>query len=63
MEKALASHLIPPDILEWSRMAAMPDNALDVFIELRTDMIINTLRKKVGDVQFDVTDSRANRKS
>jgi len=59
LELALSSHLVPLDILEWARADSMPDNALDVFIELRTQMIIDALRQKLGDVQFDVLDSRA----
>lgn len=59
LERALSSHLVPLEILEWSRADKMPDNALDVFIERRTQMIIDALRQKLGDVQFDVLDSRA----
>jgi hypothetical protein len=58
-EQVLAGHLVPLDVLDWSRLEQMPENALDVFIEKRIDLIIDTLRLKLTGIQFDVIDSRA----
>ena len=58
LEQVLDDHLTPLDILEWARQEEMPDNALDVFIEKRIDLFINTLRQKLAGITFDVVDTR-----
>ena len=57
-EQVLAGHLVPLDVLDWSRLEQMPENALDIFIEKRIDLIIDALRLKLAGIQFDVIDSR-----
>jgi hypothetical protein len=57
-EKVLENHLIPLDILEWARQEEMPENALDIFIEKRIDLLINELRQKLAGITFDVVDTR-----
>ncbi len=57
-EKVLQDHLVPLDVLEWSRADKMPDNALDIFIEKRIDLLIEALQAKLSGIQFDVIDSR-----
>ena len=58
LEQVLDNHLIPLDILEWARQEEMPDNALDIFIEKRIDLLINILREKLTGIIFDVVDTR-----
>lgn len=57
-EDVLTSHLVPPEILHWARSERMPDNALDIFIERRSDLIIEDLRRRLSGVVFDVIDTR-----
>ncbi|MDA8676191.1 hypothetical protein N9M53_05835 [Alphaproteobacteria bacterium] len=55
-EDVLKSHLIPPQLLEWSNLGCMPDNALDQFIEQRIDLIIKEIRNLLPDIEFEVRD-------
>lgn len=56
-DRVLNSHLIPNDVLEWSRLNELPENGLDQMIELRIDLILDSLRKKLDGIAFDVFDS------
>lgn len=56
-DRVLASHLIPTDVLEWSRLNELPVNGLDQMIELRIDLILEALQKKLDGIPFDVFDS------
>lgn len=56
-DKVLRTHLIPADILEWSRSSHMPDNALDIFIEKRIHLFIEELKRKMSGVRVDVIDT------
>jgi len=56
--KAIESHLIPEQILEWSSLPEMPKNALDLFIEQRIDLIIEQLRSRLNGIKFEVIDTR-----
>ncbi len=58
-EVVLKSHLIPTNLLSWVREQKMPPNALDEFIESRVDLVIEELRKHLGeDIEFSVIDSK-----
>jgi len=57
-EQVLQTHLVPLEILEWSRQDTMPSNGLDLFIEARIDLIIADLKKKLDGVTFDVIDTK-----
>jgi len=57
-ENILSSHLIPTEILEWSRMNVMPANSLDIFIEKRVDIILNVLREKLSGITYNIIDSK-----
>ena len=52
------SHLLPEELVEWSRMNVMPENGLDVFIEKRTDIIIEKLREKLIGINFEIIDTK-----
>ena len=56
-DNILSTHLIPTEILEWSKMNVMPPNALDIFIEKRVDIILNVLRQKLSDITYNIFDS------
>ncbi len=53
----MQTHLLPSEILEWSRAELMPENALDVFIEKRVDLIIEDLKMKLPIANFEVIDT------
>lgn len=57
-EAIMGSHLLPSEILDWCRAENMPDDALDIFIEKRVDLILSELQSKISGVVFDVIDTR-----
>lgn len=56
-ENIMSTHLLPSEILEWSRVDSMPENALDVFLENRVDLIIEDLKMKLPLSNFEVIDT------
>ena len=46
--------------MEWSSLPEMPENALDLFIEQRIDLIIEQLKIKLNGIKFEVIDTREN---
>ncbi|HFU76813.1 MAG TPA: DUF262 domain-containing protein [Arcobacter sp.] len=54
----LKTHLIPLDILQWVRDNKMPDDALDKFIDLRVDIIMNELKNILKDIPFEIIDTQ-----
>lgn len=56
-EEIMPSHLLPIEIMEWARLDSMPENALDVFIEKRVDLIIECLKAKISAASFEVIDT------
>ena len=57
-ENVLETHLIPNNILEWVRNNNLPDNALDQFIDLRVEAIINELKIILVDINFEIIDTQ-----
>jgi hypothetical protein len=60
--KVLKSHLLSDDLVKWSRMAVMPSNALDVFIETRIDSIIAELKTRLAGIEIEVIDTKGTEK-
>ncbi len=58
-EGVLESHLIPDIILDWSRNNELGHRYLDKFIERRVKVFEEELKEKLGDITFNVIDSRA----
>ena len=56
-ENILKGHFLPREILDWARAKHMPDNALDIFIDKRVEMIIEALKKRIPLQDFAVIDS------
>ena len=56
-EAIMHTHLLPKEILEWARNDNMPENALDIFIEKRVELIIDDLKKKIPVRLFEVIDT------
>ena len=57
-ENVLKTHLIPLEILQWARDNNMPNDALDRFINLRVDIIINELKNILKDIPFEIIDTQ-----
>lgn len=57
-EQVIDSHLLPKQILQWSKIDEMPPNALDGFIEDRVDCVINELKKQLEGITVDVIDTQ-----
>lgn len=57
-EQVLNGHLVPSEVVDWARSAKMPENALDIFLEKRIDLLIQALRTKLDGIAFDVVDTR-----
>ena len=55
-ENAIKSHMLPVELLEWSRMEVMPENALDQFIEKRVELVIGELKEILSGTNFEVVD-------
>lgn len=62
-ENVLDTHLIPNNILEWVRNNNLPQNALDQFIDLRVDAIIDELKSILVDINFEVIDTQEDLKN
>jgi len=56
-EHILPTHFLPIKILEWARLDSMPDNALDIFIEERIELIIENLKMKLSTSNFKIIDT------
>ncbi len=57
-ETAIETHLLPIELLQWSRLESMPSDALDQFIEKRVDLVIEELKKNMGGVNIEVIDTK-----
>jgi len=56
-ESTLRDHLVPVEVLEWCNDVSPPENALDIFIEKRVELVIEDLKCKLPDIVFDVIDT------
>ena len=54
----MKSHLLPEELIEWSRRDSMPENALDIFIEKRIDLVIGKLKEKLSGIDFEIIDTK-----
>ena len=53
----MPSHLLPGEVLEWSRSGSIPSNALDIFLEARVGKITDDLKKKLVGENFKEIDT------
>ncbi len=54
----LKAHFVPDLIVDWSKDEEMPDDALDQFIDMRLDLIVEQLDKYLTDIPFEIFDTR-----
>jgi len=57
-ESAIKTHILPIELLQWSRLESMPSDALDQFIEKRVDLVIDELKKNMAGVNIEVIDTK-----
>jgi hypothetical protein len=55
----LPTHLVPPIILEWARCKAMPENALDQFVQARAEEFLARLRGQLTGIPFEEFESKS----
>lgn len=54
----LQSHFLSSKLIEWSILESMPENALDLFIEDRVDIIIEKLKNLLAGINCEVIDTK-----
>jgi len=57
-ESVIKTHVLPIELLQWSRLDSMPSDALDQFIEKRVDLVIEELKKNMTGVNIEVIDTK-----
>lgn len=57
-EEVINTHVLPIELLQWSRLESMPSDALDQFIEKRVDLVIEELIKNMTGVNIEVIDTK-----
>ncbi len=53
----MPTHLLPAEIIEWATNNAMPDNALDLFIERRIDLMLEKLINILTLAKVEIIDT------
>jgi hypothetical protein len=56
-EAIMPTHLLLNELLEWARSDRLPASALDVFIESRVNLIVETLKAKLHGIPFEEIDT------
>ena len=56
-ESIMKAHFLPSELLDWSRSDRMPENALDHFIEERMELILQSIKNNLPDLNVEVFDS------
>jgi hypothetical protein len=53
------THLLPSDLFAWALTGNIQDDALDVFIDARLELLVDCLRKYLNGIPFEVVDTRS----
>jgi hypothetical protein len=56
-ESIMPSHFLSKEILDWARSGALPENAIDQFVESRVRNILIDLKVKLTGLTFDEIDT------
>ena len=54
----LRDHLVPLQIVDWAHDEALPEDALDKFVDLRVELFIEQLAALLPGIPFRIFDSR-----
>lgn len=57
-ESAIKTHVLPIELLQWSRLESMPTDALDQFIEKRVDLVVDELKKNMAGINVEIIDTK-----
>ena len=52
------THLLPEVIFDWVQAGQMPDDALEIFVEARLELILAQIRNNLEGIHFEVIDTR-----
>lgn len=55
-ERIMKSHLLPDELLTWSEEGELPPGSLASFIDARTELVINHLRRRIGAQRTQIID-------
>jgi len=58
-ESVQKTHMLPDVLIKWAHEADMAEDALDIFMEERLELILGLLRNYLSSIQFEVIDTRA----
>lgn len=58
LEKVFKSHLIPVDLINWSKENQLPEGYFDRFIESRIELFITHLKEELSGIKVDVIDTK-----
>ena len=58
LDDVFEDHLIPNELIQWARKDYLPEDALDSFIEKRINYFIDSLENRLGELNFNVIDSK-----
>lgn len=53
----LSTHILNDKLPEWAKLGELPENALELFIDERVNLIINVLKEKLKDIVFEEHDT------
>ena len=57
-EAVIKKHILPIELLEWSRLESMPSDALDQFIEKRVELVVEELKNNMSGVHVEIIDTK-----
>ncbi len=58
-ETVADSHLLPHELLDWADNGELPSYSLSEFVDLRTELVLDDLKRKVGVERMHVVDTGA----
>ena len=53
------THLLPDLLAEWAKADTMPEDALAEFVEARLELVVQSLRKYLHGIAFELVDTRS----
>ena len=53
----MKEHFLPDEIINWAREDIMPANSLELFIEKRVTLILDTLKSKLNGIPVEIIDT------
>lgn len=54
-----STHLLPDPLVRWVGSDAMPEDALEGFVEARLELVVKSLRERLQGIAFELIDTRS----